>query len=70
MKRQQDTIDKLGATLDRIVTAKYDRPFTAVEKEPNEPMPQGFIHDQAEIPIEAALTIESDADFIKAVNVQ
>lgn len=58
-KRQQET-------LDRIVTARYDRPFAPViHPQPNATMPDYMLDDQNTL--NAALTAESDSEFLKAV---
>lgn len=52
-------------TLDRIVTARYDRPFQPkIEARPNATMPEYMLDDQN---IGAALTAESDSEFLKMV---
>lgn len=73
MKRQQDLIAKQQETLDRIVTAKYDRPIaTPATPVPSDPMPEWALNDQGDVTPEAiaAITAESDADFLKAAGVQ
>lgn len=55
------------ATLDRIVTARYDRPFQP-KIEPIAPatMPEFMLDDQSST-LSAALTAESDSEFLKMV---
>ena len=71
MKRQQETIDKLQSTLDRIVAAKYDRPISApVVHQPNPTMPESYMSDQGDVEgpdVASLLTVESDAEFLKQV---
>lgn len=74
MKRQADTIDLLRDTLDRIVTAKYDRPIAQTIKDQEYvPMPMFALNDQDDPSIEAglaALTTESDEEFLAAAGVR
>lgn len=74
MKRQADTIDRMQETLDRIVTAKYDRPVVPmIEKQESANMPLFALNDQDDPSIEAgiaSLTVDSDAEFLATVGVQ
>jgi hypothetical protein len=73
MKRQQNTIDRLQETLDRIVTAKYDRPvMSAPQRHVPEQMPDFMLSDQGDgegprLDVAAALTTEKDSDFLEMV---
>jgi len=50
MKRQQDTIDKMQATLDRIVTAQYDRPITPpAQVIPADSIPDWVLNQQSDV---------------------
>jgi hypothetical protein len=54
-------------TLDRIVTARYDRPFAPkIDPQPNATMPDYMLDDQSAT-IGAAITAETDAEFLKMV---
>ena len=49
IKRQQDTIDRMQATLDRIVTARYDRPLERSSAPTvTESMPPWAMNDQGD----------------------
>jgi len=49
IKRQQDTIDRMQATLDRIVTVRYDRPVERSSAATvTESMPQWAMNDQGD----------------------
>lgn len=49
IKRQQDTIDRMQATLDKIVTARYDRPLERNSAPTvTESMPQWAMNDQGD----------------------
>lgn len=66
-RRQQET-------LDRIVAAKFDKPFLPAQpaNAANPTMPDYMLQDQpmsAESDLAGALTVESDADFLEAVGV-
>lgn len=75
---QQQLIAQQQATLDRIVTARYDRPLErVVHPVQAEPMPAWAMSDQGDVepatkdPIGAgiaALSVENDADFLEAAN--
>lgn len=72
MKRQQDLIAQQQATLDRIVTAKYDRPISLpAQVIPSDKMPDWAMNDQGDVvdPIQA-LSVDSDAEFLSAVGAQ
>jgi hypothetical protein len=57
---------KQQETLDRIVTARYDRPFQPkIEERPNPTMPEYMLDDQGAIG--AAIMAESDEEFLKVV---
>lgn len=67
VKKLQQTVDKQHETLDRIVMAKYDRPFAVNTPEvKGEQMPLWGLNDQGEVreDILESLSMESDADFI------
>lgn len=69
VRQQQETINKMQETLDRIVTAKFDRPVFVPQKHEADLPPQGMLFDQYD-PISAGienLTAESDAAFLNAV---
>lgn len=77
MKRQQDLIELQQNTLDRIVTAKYDRPIGLTPQPvPSDAMPAWAMNDQGDVrpdELEAgiqAITAEADSDFLKAVGAQ
>lgn len=72
---QRELIAQQQATLDRIVTARYDRPLErVVQPVASEPMPAWAMSDQGDVrPDEigagiAALHVDSDADFLEAAN--
>ena len=54
-------------TLDRIVGARFDRPVTPALPQIDNAPPDGLMNDQ-ELPLAAALTVESDEAFIQAAN--
>jgi len=50
IKRQQDTIDAMQATLDKIVTARYDRPIErSAPPTVTEQMPLWAMNDQGDV---------------------
>lgn len=59
-------------TLDRIVAAKYDRPFQApLVPQPNPTMPDFMMTDQTDTsPLSAVLSVDSDQEFIDRMSVQ
>lgn len=72
-KGQQATIRDQQATLDRIVTARYDRPIERVAPRANEQMPIWGLTDQGEVresdplvKMVNAIGVESDEEFLKA----
>ena len=74
MKRQQDLIAQQQSTLDRIVTAKYDRPIALpAQVIPSDRMPDWAMTDQGDVlePDFAAairsIAVESDSEFMSAV---
>lgn len=80
--RQQAMLEQQQATLDRIVTARYDRPLERViHPAPDNSMPDWAMSDQGEVrpagPVAAAgeigaglaaLHVESDAEFLEATD--
>lgn len=76
MAKQQDLLAQQQATLDRIVTAKYDRPVRAAQPMPSDSIPEWGLNDQGDVrPDEfqagiQAITAESDSDFLNAVGAQ
>ena len=71
LKRQQDFIAQQQETLDRIVTAKYDRPVAPSIPHIPDQMSSWGLSDQGETrepDLFAALDAETDAEFLKAVN--
>lgn len=77
MAKQQDLITQQQATLDRIVTAKYDRPI-GLTPQPvaSDSMPEWGMNDQGDVRpddfqgVMQAISLESDEDFLKAVGAQ
>lgn len=74
---QREFIAQQQATLDRIVTSRYDRPIErVVHPQQNTAMPEWAMSDQGDVrPAKdeigagiAALHVDSDADFIEATN--
>ena len=73
--KQQDVIAQQQTTLDRIVTARYDRPVErVVHPIAADPLPGWAMNDQGDVrpsdPIGAgigALHVDSDEEFLKAV---
>lgn len=64
-----DLAHKQQETLDRIVAARFDRPYaTHTPQEPNATMPEYMLNDQTSVV--ASLTLESDDEFLKTVGVQ
>lgn len=77
MVQQQELIAQQQATLDRIVTAQYDRPIERiVHPVSTDTMPEWGMNDQSSsVPSEiesglAAMTVDSDAEFLAAVGVE
>lgn len=74
MKGQQDLLRQQQETLDRIVTARYDRPIAvAAQQTVSDPMPDWALNDQGDVrpsEIEAgirAIAVDSDEEFLSAV---
>jgi hypothetical protein len=78
LQQQQDLLAQQQATLDRIVTARYDRPIALPAQQlPADAMSDWALNDQSDVrPAEIdaeikagieALTVESDAEFLAAV---
>lgn len=76
MKQQQALIAQQQGTLDRIVTARYDRPYTPAQKLPSDSLSPWALNDQGDVrpdEIEAGLSnlgVDSDEEFLKAVGAQ
>lgn len=74
MAKQQELIAQQQATLDRIVTAKYDRPISQpIQALTPDNMPDWAMNDQGDVADPSflagiqALTADSDAEFLQAV---
>lgn len=77
MAKQQELIVQQQNTLDRIVTSKFDRPIALpAQTLAPDSMPDWAMNDQGDVrpdEMQAAinsLTIDSDAEFLKAVGAQ
>lgn len=70
----REACERMQATLDKIVTAQYDRPMVQQAPPPADPMPQGMLWDQADVRPESeierginALNVGSDEEFLRSV---
>ena len=68
MAKQQELIAQQQSTLDRIVTAKYDRPIEKFVAPTQSAFPQFGLHDQSEV--RPDIEADSDAAFLESVGVK